>query len=176
MLDVQAVFHNTDVEEEVFVKMPPRLQAQQRVRSSTRHGAQEKPLRSPEEPEELVSTMDHHLGKIGSSFLKSDPCVYVCEDENGSAILTLNVDDVLLLGANKQLLDKLNIKLMDHSEMTDMGDVSRVFGMNINRDRKEGTITTNQKDYTEGIVQHFGCGAATPCTLQEWDLSCPQIN
>ena len=47
-------------------------------------------------------------------------------------ILTLYVDHVLLLGANKHLLNKLKKQLMDHFEMTDMGDVSRVLGMNVN--------------------------------------------
>ena len=96
--------------------------------------------------------MNHHLGKIGFRSLKSDPCVYVYEGESGSAILTLYVDDILLLGANKQLLDKLTKQLMDRFEMKNMGDVSRVLGMNVTRDREEGTITTNQKDNTKAIV------------------------
>ena len=87
--------------------------------------------------------MDRHLGKIGFRSFKSDPCVYVYEDENGSAILTLYVDDVLLQGANTQLLDKPKKQLMDHFEMQDMGDVSRVLGMNVTRDREEVTITIN---------------------------------
>ena len=87
--------------------------------------------------------MDHHLGKIGFRSLKSDPCVYVYEDENGSAILTLYVDDVLLLGVNNQLLDKLKKKLMDRVEKWDMGDVSRVLSINVTPDREEGTITIN---------------------------------
>ena len=66
--------------------------------------------------------MDHHLGKIGFRFLKSDPCVYVYEDENGSAIPTLYVDDILELGANKQLLDKLKKHILDRFEIEDMGD------------------------------------------------------
>ena len=103
-------------------------------------------------PKNCFSTMDHRLGKIGFRSLKSDPCVYVYEDENGSAIPTLYVDDVLLLGANKQLLDKLKKQLMDRFEMTDMGGVSRVLDMNATRDRDKGTITINQKDYTEDIV------------------------
>ena len=40
-------------------------------------------------PKNWFSTMDHYLGKIGFRSLKSDPCVYVNEDENGSTILTL---------------------------------------------------------------------------------------
>ena len=59
------------------------------------------------------------------------------------------MDDVLLLGANKQLLNKLKKQLMDRFEMTEMGDVSRVLGMSVTRNGKEGTITIDQKDYTE---------------------------
>ena len=87
--------------------------------------------------------MDHQLGKIGFRSLKSDPCIYVYEDDNGSAILTLYLDDILLLGANKQLLGKLKKKLMDRFEMTDIGDVLRVLGMNVARDHEEGAITIN---------------------------------
>ena len=47
------------------------------------------------------------------------------------------------MGANKQLLDKLKSQLMDRFEIMDMVDVSSVLGMNVARDRDEGTITIN---------------------------------
>ena len=131
-------------------------------------------------PKNWFSTMDHHLGKIGFRSLKSTLYVYVYEDENGSAILTLYVDDVLLLGANKQLPDKLKKQLLDRFEMTDMGDVSKVLGMNVARDREEGTITINQKDYTKDIVQRYGmrgCNPAyTPGVGPELSLDQPEEN
>ena len=124
--------------------------------------------------------MDHRLGKIRFRSLKSGQCVYVYEDENGSAILTLYVDDVLLLGANKKLLDKLEKQLMDRFEMTGMGDVLRVFDMNVSRDREEWTITINQKEYTEDIVQRYGmrgCNSAyTPGVGPELSLDQPEEN
>ena len=46
--------------------------------------------------------------------------------------------------------------------MTGMGDVSRLLGMNVTRDREEGTITINQKDYTEDIVQRYGIRGCNP--------------
>ena len=46
--------------------------------------------------------------------------------------------------------------------MTDMGDVSRILGTNVTRDRKEGTITIGQKDYTENIVERFGMRGCDP--------------
>ena len=49
----------------------------------------------------------------------------------------------LLLGANKQLLNKLKKQLMDRFEIMDMGDESSVHGMNVTHDREEGTFTIN---------------------------------
>ena len=80
----------------------------------------------------------------------------VFEDDTGFVILMLHVNDVLILGANTQLLNKPKKLLMDHFEMTDMGDVSWVLGMNVTRDRNKGTITIDPKDYTEDIVDRFG--------------------
>ena len=51
---------------------------------------------------------------------------------------------------------------MDLFEMTDMGDASRIPGTNVTRDRKEGTITIDQKDHTEEIVESFGMRGCNP--------------
>ena len=79
------------------------------------------------------------------------------------------MDDVLLLGANKQLLNKLKKQLMDRFEMTDMCDVSRVLGMNVSRDREKGTITIDQRDYTEDIVEGFGMKDCNLAFTPGWD-------
>ena len=88
------------------------------------------------------------------------------------------MDDVLLLGANKQLLNKLKKQLMDRFEMTDMCDVSRVLGMNVSRDREKGTITIDQKGYEEDIVERFDmkdCSPAfTPGSRPELSLNQPE--
>ena len=162
MLDVQTTFLNTDVEEEVFVKMPPGYERSNESRVPLVIKLKKGLYGLPQSPNDWFNTIDHNLGKIGFSSLKSDLCVYVYGDENGSAILTLYVDDVVLLGANKHLLDKLRKQLMDHFEMANMGDVSRVLGVNVKRDREEGTITINQKDYTEDIFQRYGMRGCNP--------------
>ena len=66
------------------------------------------------------------------------------------------MDDIILLGINKQLLGKLKKQLMDRFEMTDLGDVSKVLGMNVTQNRVNGTITISQKDYTEDILERYG--------------------
>ena len=99
--------------------------------------------------------MDDHPSNAGFRSLKLGSCVYVFKDKTGTTILTLYVDDIFLLGNNKQLLDKLKKQLMDDFEMTDLGDVSKVLGMNVTRDRENGTITIDQKDYREDILERY---------------------
>ena len=89
--------------------------------------------------------MDDHLSNIGFRSLKSDPCVHVFEDKTGNAILTLYMDDILLLGNNKKPLGKLKNQLMDRFEMTNPGDVSKVLGMDVTRARENGTITMTRR-------------------------------
>ena len=50
--------------------------------------------------------MDYHVAQIGFRPHKSDACIYVFEDDTGFVILMLYVNDVLLLSANKQLLNE----------------------------------------------------------------------
>ena len=154
MLDVQTAFLNADVEKEGFVKMAPGYERSNESGVPIVMKLKKRLYGLRQSPKNWFSTMDHHLGKIGFRSLRSDPCVYVYKDENGSAIMTLYVSDVLLLGANKQLLDKFKV--------TDMGNMSRVLGVNVTRDREEGTTAINQKDYTEDIVQRYGMRSCNP--------------
>ena len=53
-------------------------------------------------------------------------------------------------------------QLLNRFEMTGMSDTSRVLAMNVTCDRGEETITINQKDYTEDIVQRYGMQDCNP--------------
>ena len=50
--------------------------------------------------------------EIGFQRLKSDPCVYVYSKDGVIVILTLYVDDVLLLGNDVVLLERIKQKLI----------------------------------------------------------------
>ena len=162
MLDVQIAFLNVSVEEEVYVKMAPGYETYDKSRVPFVMKLKTSFYGLRQSPRNWFGTMDDHLSNIGFRLLKSDPCVYVFEDMTGTVILTLYVDDILLLGNNKQLLVKLKKQLMDRFEMTDLGDVSKVLGMNVTRDRENGAITIDQNDSTEEILERYG---RTNCNL-----------
>ena len=51
---------------------------------------------------------------------------------------------------------------MGRFSMTDMGDVSLVLGMDVTRDRTQGTVTIIQENYVKFLVERYGMGTATP--------------
>ena len=108
--------------------------------------------------------MEVKLAVIGFRPFKLDSCLAlnVYEDETGFVILMLYVDDILFLSTGKSLPNKLKNTLMDRFEVSDMGDVSKLLGINIARDREKGAITISQKDYTEDVVQCYGMKAFNP--------------
>ena len=164
MLDVQTAFLNADVEEDVFAKMAPGYETNDEAGVPLVMKLKKILYALRQSPKNSFSTMDVELAVIGFRSLKSDPCVYVYvyEDETGFVVLTLFVDDILFLSASKPLLNKPKKKLMNRFEMSDMGAVSRILGMNVTRDHEKGTITINQKDYTENVVQRYGMKGCNP--------------
>ena len=132
----------------------PQSRNSRQVRKASCHEAQEEFVESLAEPEELVR--HDRPSPRQTSPLESGQCIYVFEDDTGFVIFTLYMDDVLLLGANKHLLTTLKKQIIDRHGMTDMGDMSRVLGMNVTRNRTKRTITNDQEDTTEDIAERFG--------------------
>ena len=156
MLNVKAAFLNADVEEEVYIKMAHGYETYDKSKVQFVMKLENSLYDLRQSPKNRLGTMDDHLSKIGFRSLKSDPCVYVFEAKTGTAILTLYMDVILLFGNHNQVLGKLKKQLMDRFEMTDLGDVPKVLGVNVTLDRETGTITIDQKDCTEDILERYG--------------------
>ena len=103
----------------------------------------------------LHDTIDGVLIVIGFSPTHSDPCVYVHGSGDTLIILTLYVDDILLTGKDSVLVDQKKRELKERFEMTDMGEVTRILGMEFKRDYDQGTLAITQTDYVENLLERF---------------------
>ena len=103
----------------------------------------------------LAHTIDPVLISIGFVPLKSDTCFYNYDHDGVIIILTLYVDDLLVISGDIQLIEKIKRTLMDQLKMTDMGDVSLVLSMQVTRDRQGKTLTNSQENYTKSILERF---------------------
>ena len=60
------------------------------------------------------------------------------------------------------MLERIKRKLMGRFSMTDMGDVSMVFGMEVTRDLTKGTITITRENYVKSLLERYGSGNCNP--------------
>ena len=92
-------------------------------------------------PQNWWKTIDPKLIEIGFVPLKSDSCVSIYNHNNTVVIITLYVDDLLVIESNVRVIETIKKKLKDNFHMSDPGDVSLLLCMQVTRDRKEGTLT-----------------------------------
>jgi len=99
-----------------------------------------------------------HAFMLSLQFARSehDSCVYVKEVNPGEFVyLLLYVDDMLLAAKSKSEISKLKEALSLKFEMKDMGAASRILGIDIIRNRKEGTLRLSQTRYVDKVIQRF---------------------
>ena len=177
---VLTAFLNSPVDETIFVKTAP-------GRGETDEDGVQQVMKLrknlygiPQAPVNWHGTIDDFVTTIGFTLLKSDPCIYIYthKDEihnpvtkkgptlaswnKDTVIITIYVDDLLLVGQNKVLLKQLEEKLVRRFDTKCMGDVSLVLGMQVTRDRKKGTLTISQVHYTKSVLETNGMGECKP--------------
>ena len=75
--------------------------------------------------------------KDGFTMMEEDHCMYIKRSNNHFIILSLYVDDILIAGNYKKLIDMTKKWLSLNFKMNDMGEASYVLGVKILRDRSK---------------------------------------
>lgn len=84
-----------------------------------------------------------------------DQCIYLKMSGRNFIILVLYVDDILLASSNIDLLHESKRLLSRHFDMKDLGEASYVIGIEIRRDRSQGTLGLSQKAYIERVLGRY---------------------
>ena len=84
--------------------------------------------------------------------MKEDHYVYLKRSNNGFVILSLYVDDILLVGNSKEMIYTAKKWLSSNFEMKDMGEASYVLGVKIVRDRAKRLLGLSQETYIKRML------------------------
>ena len=103
-LDYNTAFLNAKVEEEVYGKMVPEYEEFSNDGVPTVMRLLKSLYGLRQSPRCWYGTVDKHVVEIGFKSLKSDPCVYTYSEGCAIYVLTLYVDDILLLGKTTKCL------------------------------------------------------------------------
>ena len=159
---VQTAFLCADIKEEVFAEEPPAFKTQCKDGRQLVMALGKSLYGLAQSPGNFFFAIDPVLIAIGFEPLKSDTCVYIYQHNRVIIILTLYVDDLLVVGASIEVIGMVKRKLMDKFKMKDMGDVSLVLGMQVTRDHENGTLTISQEKYTKSMLDQFGMADCNP--------------
>ena len=96
--------------------------------------------------------IDTYMLGLGFTGRKKDYCVCFKLIGDHLIYLVLYVDDMLLIGNNKDIIQDVKTRLSSKFDMKDLGASNFIVGMEIKRDRKKRKLWLNQRKYVETIL------------------------
>jgi hypothetical protein len=104
--------------------------------------------------------LDEKLKSYGYKRLLTDPCVYIRREGEDFGIIAIWVDDSLLFASSDKMMAHMKETLQSAWQVTDLGEPSKIVGIEINRTKD--AITISQQSYIENILQREGMSEANP--------------
>jgi len=150
-LDVKSAFLNEVLQEEIYVEQPDGFVIQ---------GAEDKVYLLQkalyglkQAPRAWYNQIDEHLLNLGFVKSLSEATLYVKLKDNDVLIVSLYVDDLLVIGSNESLVEEFKQEMMNVFEMTDLGLMTYFLGMEVKQSQNEVFIC--QKKYAKEILKKF---------------------
>lgn len=157
-LDVTTAFLNGHLKEDIYMSIPEGFvnESKGKVLKLKRaiYGLQQSSLVWYVRVKEL-------LCKLGFKMSKFEPCLFTKINENVKMIITVYVDDFLIYSNSSQETEKLKTVLGSNFKLKDLGPVRRYLGMRVNVNKISKTITVDQEQYIEQMLDKFNmskCG------------------
>ncbi len=110
-------------------------------------------------PRRWYLKIEEDLRKLGLQQSEHEPCLFYERGDHGFVILTVYVDDLLMMGTDTARVNYLKLKLKELYEIKDLGEIKRFLGMDIVREGT-GAMRITQREYIREIVEGAKLGEA----------------
>jgi hypothetical protein len=98
-------------------------------------------------PRMWYKKFDTYMLGLGFTRGKDDHCVHFKSIGDQLIYLVLYVDNMLLIGKNKEIIENVKTQLSSKFDMKDLGSSNFILGMKIKRDWKKKKIWLNRRKY-----------------------------
>eukprot|EP00253_Pinus_taeda_P030783 PITA_30783 len=152
-MDVKKTFLHGDLEEEINMKQPKCFVVKGKKElvcklNNSLYGLKQSPRM-------WYHKFDTFIQGLGFTRSKADHCVYLKLIGDHDIYLVLYVDDMLLVGNEKESIHDFNTQLSSKFDMKDLCATNYILGMEIKRDQAKRKLWLNQRKYVETILQRF---------------------
>ena len=94
------------------------------------------------------------LAELGLEPTFADACVFVRKDK--SLIVGLYVDDMVILSDKLTAVLEFKRAIAKRWEIKDLGEIQKILGLMVTRDRQERSIRITQSSFTDELVLEYG--------------------
>jgi hypothetical protein len=152
-MDVKTVFLHGDLEEELYMKQPEGFVMKGKKELVCKLKTFLYGLK--QSPRVWYQKFDTYMLGLSFTRSKADHCVYFKLIGDHLIYLVLYVDDMLLIGKNKEIIHEVKTQSSSKFDMKDLGATKFIFGMEIKRDWVNRKLWLNMRKYLETILQRF---------------------
>lgn len=153
-LDIQTAFLHGDLEEIIYMQQPKGFVAR---------GQEEKVCRLKKAIYGLKQgcrawnqKLDQAFKEINLTQSTYDSCIYAHHTTNKTVLIAVFVDDIIVFTDSIDFMDIIRRKLSSFCTLKDLGPVQKCLGINVTRNKAEGTIELDQTDYIQSLLRTFG--------------------
>jgi hypothetical protein len=158
-LDIKNAFLNGDLEEEVYMEIPPGLEISSNYNKVCKLKKSLYGLK--QSPRAWFDRFTKTIVQNGYSQCQADHTLFIkSSPENKKAILIVYVDDIILTGDYREELVKLKTLLAKEFEIKDLGYLRYFLGMEVARSKKG--IYVSQRKYVLDLLKETGMLGCKP--------------
>ncbi|KAL4031342.1 hypothetical protein IC575_009619 [Cucumis melo] len=155
-MDVTTTFLHGELEEVIYMAQPKGYEVKGKEDMVCRLHKSLYGLK--QSPRQWYIRFDTFILKQGFHRNSYDACVYWKQSQKGTYIyLLLYVDDMILVSKDYAEICELKKQLSNEFEMKDLGELKRILGMDVKRDREKGLLTISQESYVIKLLENIIC-------------------
>ena len=138
-MDVKTTFLNGELDEEVYMDQPEGFMVKGQEHKVCKLVKSLCGLKQA--PKHWHKKFDHTMMSHGFKINECDKCVYIKNMKNSCVLVCLYVDDMLIMGTSKDVINSTKKMLISSFDMKDLGQPDDILGIQIKR-TVEGYILT----------------------------------
>ncbi len=152
-IDVVAAYLQGSLDEEIYMEVPDGVKEKGKLGKYWRLKKAIYGLKQAGRQWKL--TLDSAMKDLGFVKSDADDCLFILRREGKVVLLVLvYVDDMAITGPNLLMIEKFKADISEKFEITDLGELKYILGIQVTRNREAGTISLNQTAYTAIWPKH----------------------
>src|SRR5271154_1077835 len=169
-VDIVGAYLQGDLDEDIYMEVPEGIQEAGKAGG---HWKLQKALYGLKQAgRQWKVKLDAAMHGLGLKKSQADDCLYVLREEGRTKLLVLvYVDDMTVASGNMAGIAKIKADLRKIFDITDLGVLGHILGIQINRDRTIRTTRLNQTAYIQELLRRHGmqdCApVSTPLAIKE---------